>query len=156
MDQVEIGKFVAECRKEKSLTQAQLAEKLNITNRAISKWETGKSMPDTSVMLELCEILGISVNELLSGKRLSMENYQNEAEGNLTNLLVKAKNLGKMRVIAALLIICGITIGFTFPTILELKVLEKIVMCVIGIFIFGCGFVMELLLKKAMYTNQIK
>ena len=125
MDQVEIGKFISECRKEKGLTQAQLAEKLNITNRAISKWETGKSMPDTSVMLEVCGILGISVNELLSGKRLSMENYQKEAEGNLTNLMVKAKNLGKMRVISALLIICGITIGLTFPAILELELLEK-------------------------------
>ena len=156
MDQVEIGKFISECRKEKGLTQAQLAEKLNITNRAISKWETGKSMPDTSVMLEVCGILGISVNELLSGKRLSMENYQKEAEGNLTNLMVKAKNLGKMRVISALLIICGITIGLTFPVILELELLEKIIMCVIGIFVFGCGFVMELLIKKAMYSNQVK
>lgn len=68
MNQTEIGKFIARCRKEKKLTQAQLAEKLNITDRAVSKWETGKSMPDSSIMLELCEILGITVNELLSGE----------------------------------------------------------------------------------------
>ncbi len=61
MNQTEIGKFIAKCRKEKNLTQAQLAEKLNITDRAVSKWETGKSMPDSSIMLELCEILGIMV-----------------------------------------------------------------------------------------------
>ena len=68
MNQAEIGTLIARCRKEKKLTQAQLAEKLNITDRAVSKWETGKSMPDSSIMLALCEILGITVNVLLSGK----------------------------------------------------------------------------------------
>lgn len=67
MNQAKIGKFISACRKDKKMTQAQLAEKLNITDRAVSKWETGKSMPDASVMLELCGILDITVNELLSG-----------------------------------------------------------------------------------------
>ena len=66
IDQDKIGKFIALCRKEKGLTQAQLGEKLNISDRAVSKWETGKCMPDSSIMLELCDILGITVNELLS------------------------------------------------------------------------------------------
>lgn len=89
MNQEAIGKFIAACRKEKELTQMQLAEKLNITNRAVSKWETGKSCPDTSIMLELCDILGITVNELLSGERISMENYQKKAEENLVELQQK-------------------------------------------------------------------
>lgn len=76
MNQEEIGKFIAKCRKGKNLTQAQLAEKLNITDRAVSKWENGKSMPDSSIMLELCEILGITVNELLSGEKITMENSE--------------------------------------------------------------------------------
>ena len=76
MDQLKIGKFIAECRKQKNLTQMQLAEKLGITDKAISKWERGIAMPDTSIMLELCDILGISVNELLSGEKISMENNQ--------------------------------------------------------------------------------
>ncbi len=67
MDQEKIGKFIADCRKEKGLTQLQLAEKLGISNRAVSKWETGKSCPDVSLMLELCSVLEITVNELLSG-----------------------------------------------------------------------------------------
>ena len=67
MDQVKIGKFVAERRRNVNLTQMQLAEMLNITDRAVSKWETGKSMPDSSIMLELCDILKISVNDLLCG-----------------------------------------------------------------------------------------
>ncbi|WP_024345729.1 helix-turn-helix domain-containing protein [Lacrimispora indolis] len=87
MDQIKIGKFIASCRKEKNLTQAQLAEKLGITDRAISKWETGKSMPDTGLMPELCELLGISVNELLSGEKLNlMEDYRKNAESNLLAL----------------------------------------------------------------------
>ena len=86
MNQEAIGKFIAACRKEKNLTQMQLAEKLNITNRAVSKWETGKSCPDVSIMMKLCDILGITVNELLSAERISMENYQKKAEENLMEL----------------------------------------------------------------------
>ncbi len=87
MDQVKIGKLIAECRKKKKLTQLQLAEKLNLTDRAISKWETGKSMPDSSVMLELCDILGISVNDLLSGEIVMMDHYNKELEKNLLDVI---------------------------------------------------------------------
>ena len=76
MDQLKTGKFIAECRKQKSLTQLQLSEKLGITDKAISKWERGIAMPDSSIMLELCDILGISVNELLCGEKICMENNQ--------------------------------------------------------------------------------
>lgn len=92
MNQAEIGKFIAERRKEKKLTQAQLAEKLNITDRAVSKWETGKSMPDSSIMLELCEILGITVNELLSGEKVDMESLEKRADENLIALKRKDEN----------------------------------------------------------------
>ena len=78
MNQLKIGKFIAECRKEKKLTQLQLAEKLGITDKAISKWERGIAMPDSSIMLELCDILGISVNELLSGEKIEMDSNKNE------------------------------------------------------------------------------
>ena len=80
MNQVKIGKFIAECRKNKKLTQAELSEKLNITDRAISKWETGKGMPDSSIMLDLCKELGITVNELLSGEMIEMKDYDKKAE----------------------------------------------------------------------------
>lgn len=92
MNQTEIGKFIAKCRKDMKLTQAQLAEKLNITDRAISKWETGKAMPDSSIMLELCEILGITVDELLSGKKTDMHNLEKKAEQDLIDLKRKGKN----------------------------------------------------------------
>jgi transcriptional regulator with XRE-family HTH domain len=86
MNQEKIGKFIASCRKSAGLTQAALAEKLEITDRAVSKWENGKSMPDASIMLNLCEQLGISVNELLSGERLDMDDYRKLAEENLLQL----------------------------------------------------------------------
>ena len=78
MDQLKIGRFIAECRKEEKLTQMQLAEKLNITDKAISKWERGIAMPDSSIMLDLCAILGISVNELLNGGRILDNEQKNE------------------------------------------------------------------------------
>ncbi len=92
MDQIKIGKFIAERRKKASLTQMQLAERLGITDRAVSKWETGKAMPDTAIMLELCEILGISVNELLSGEKINMENDNQKKEQLLLDM---AKELEK-------------------------------------------------------------
>lgn len=87
MEQEKIGQFIAELRKEKGLTQKKLAEQLHITDKAISKWECGNSLPDHAVMLRLCEILGISVNELLSGERLSSMDYNRKAEKNIMTLM---------------------------------------------------------------------
>lgn len=87
MNQEKIGRFIAACRKDLGLTQAALAEKLGITDRAVSKWETGKNLPDTALMLELCDLLQINVNELLTGERLVSEDYQKKAEENLFRLL---------------------------------------------------------------------
>ena len=87
MDQIKIGKFIAEQRKKNHLTQAQLAEKLNITDRAVSKWENGRAMPDSSIMLDLCSELKISVNELLSGEVIKMDNYNEKLEKNLIDMV---------------------------------------------------------------------
>ena len=95
MNQIKIGKFIAECRKKNNLTQMQLAEMLNITDRAVSKWETGKSLPDSSIMLELCQILNISVNDLLSGEVVSMENYNNELESKLIEMVKEKERKDK-------------------------------------------------------------
>jgi len=94
MDQLKIGKFIAECRKQKQLTQLQLADKLSITDKAISKWERGIAMPDTSIMLELCDILCISVNELLNGEMINMENSNEKNEQLLLDMAkeIETKN----------------------------------------------------------------
>ena len=86
MDLIKIGKFIADCRKKKNLTQEQLAEKLYITNRAVSKWERGLSLPDADKMLELCNILDINVNELLNGEKIDMKDYEKKNEELLLEL----------------------------------------------------------------------
>ena len=95
MDQIKIGRFIAECRKQKNLTQMQLAEKLNITDKAVSKRERGLAMPDSSIMLELCDILGISVNELLSGEKINMENSNQKNEQLLLEMAKELENKNK-------------------------------------------------------------
>ena len=95
MDQIKIGQFIEERRKNKNLTQLQLAEKLNITDRAVSKWENGKSLPDASIMIDLCKELEISVNELLSGEVIKMEEKEKKAEENLLELKMQKEEADK-------------------------------------------------------------
>ena len=104
MDQLKIGKFIAACRKKENLTQMQLAEKLGITDRAVSKWETGKAMPDSAVMLELCAILKITVNDLLSGEVVTMENYNQEMEKKLLELVKEKEDKDKMLLKAEIIV----------------------------------------------------
>ena len=112
MDQIKIGKFIASCRKEQGMTQANLAEKLGISDRAVSKWETGKSMPDSGIMLELCELLKINVNELLSGERIMAEAYDKRAEENLLAMRreVEEKNRQLLRT-EYLIVIPAVVLG---------------------------------------------
>lgn len=95
MNQVKIGKFIASKRKEQGLTQLQLAEKLGITDRAVSKWETGKSLPDSSLMPELCKLLKITINDLLCGEVVSVENYNEKAEKALLEMVKKEEMQNK-------------------------------------------------------------
>ena len=110
MDQIKIGRFIAERRKAEGFTQATLAEKLGITDRAVSKWETGRALPDSSIMLELCGLLSISVNELLCGEKIEMENYNKELEKNLLEM-VKAKEEADKRLLAVEIVTGILSIG---------------------------------------------
>lgn len=111
MDQIKIGKFIAERRKLAKLTQIQLAEKLNITDRAVSKWETGRALPDTSIMLELCNELKITVNDLLCGEVVSMSNYNKELEKNLLDA-VKEKQEADKRLLFTEYALGGVVLVF--------------------------------------------
>jgi transcriptional regulator with XRE-family HTH domain/DNA-directed RNA polymerase subunit RPC12/RpoP len=125
MDQVKIGRFIAERRKAKGLTQMQLAEKLNITDRAVSKWETGKSMPDSSIMLELCKILGISVTELLCGEVIEMENYDREAEKNLLEMVRQKeeadKKLLRMEIITGIICLIPLLVAVVIVSAVQME-----------------------------------
>ena len=123
MDQIKIGKFIAECRKKNNLTQMQLAEKLNITDRAISKWENGKGMPDSSIMIDLCNELKISVNELLSGEKIEMEEYNKKAEENLFELNKNNEKKNKIinYVVIITIVLIIISVIELFFVIIQLK-----------------------------------
>ena len=156
MDQVKIGKFIAHCRKEKNMTQAELAEKLNITDRAISKWETGKGMPDSSIMLELCDELDISVNELLSGEMIRMDNYNKVAEENFIKFQKEKEDSDKRLLFTEIIIGSIVTISFLLMIFLSIFAIENIVWktitIIVGIPIFiigiGCSLLIE---QKAGY-----
>ena len=122
MNQIDTGKFIANCRKEKGLTQAQLAEKLNITDRAVSKWETGKCMPDSSIMLELCNILDVTVNELLSGERLEMNHYQEKVNENLIELKRKDENNMNRNAVISIVYTVTMVIGILVCCICDIAI----------------------------------
>lgn len=125
MDLIKIGKFIANSRKEKNMTQEELAEKLYITDRAVSKWERGLSLPDADKMLDLCNILGINVNELLNGEKIDMKNYEKKTEELLLELAKQEelKNRKLMRAMWTILITSSIF--YIAIIVLAMKTLEK-------------------------------
>ena len=136
MDQIKIGKFIAERRKLKSLTQAQLAEKLNITDRAVSKWENGRSLPDSAIMLELCEILDITVNDLLCGEVVEMEKYNKEMEKNLLEMAREKEKSDKQLLMVEIVmgfVSIGIMLGLCiFAAYAPMEAWIRIVLIIIG------------------------
>ena len=150
MNQIKIGKFIAKCRKQKNLTQMQLSEKLNITDKAISKWERGIAMPDSSIMLELCDILGISVNELLSGEKISMENNNQKNEQLLLDMAKELEKKNKtiwssmwtIMIISITVLIAGIFIAaFLIPEGVWQLVT---ILCVCVVFLIPCFYAVKL------------
>ena len=140
MDQIKIGRFIAERRKKANLTQAQLAEKLGITDRAVSKWETGRSLPDASLMLDLCGLLGINVNDLLSGEVVTVKNYDEKIEKTIIEL-AKEKERADKRLLT-LEIVLGLTATLFFLTlvlvasVVEMQDWQRIALIVFGAVVF--------------------
>lgn len=159
MNQKEIGKFIAKCRKGKNLTQAQLAEKLNITDRAVSKWETGKCMPDSSIMLELCEILGITINELLSGEKIDMENLEKKADENLIALKRKDENNIRKNVVISIIFSTTLLIGLIVCAICDIAISGSLTWSLIPIssiiFAWVISFPVMILGKKGFLGGLI-
>lgn len=137
MDQAKIGKFIAACRKKGNLTQMQLAEKLGITDRAVSKWETGKALPDSSIMLELCDVLKITVNDLLCGEVVSMDNYNKEMENNLLEMVRQKEQADKqllhLEIVVGVLCIIVLLALTMFASFVQMEEGLRILLIVIGL-----------------------
>ena len=152
MDQAKIGKFIADCRKEKGLTQAQLAEKLGVSDRAVSKWETGRSMPDSSIMLEVCDAIGINVNELLNGERIVMDEYKEKAEAQLLEMKKMEEDHAKLMLRLEVVIGCTCSIAlFILIFAASFAVTStpwRVGMIALGFILFGVGMYFALRIER--------
>ena len=144
MDQVKIGKFISNERKAKGYTQKQLSELLAISDKTISKWECGNGFPEASLLLPLCNELEITVNELLTGERISQQNYKKKAEENMVNM-IREKEENKQKILLTTII--GVISTITFVTLLlvvcfytdVITLPIKIVLMIIALSVFGVG-----------------
>ncbi len=151
MDQIKIGKFIADERKRKGYTQKQLSEKLEISDKTISKWERGNGFPEVSLLLPLCNELEISVNELLSGERLSEEEYQKKAEENMTDLVREAQESREKILLAitvAMLTLVAAMTLFLLSETLEMENWTRILLIVIGLLVLCGGITIACVLER--------
>ena len=150
MDQVKTGAFIAELRKEKGLTQKEVAEKLGVADKTISKWETGRGLPEVSLMMPLCEVLGITVNELLSGEKISADKYVDKAEEHLYELqTLKANADRRLLSIEIVLGVLSVIILLSLTMIASYLQMEDWLRIVIVVFAFavsitGVGFALKI------------
>ena len=155
MNQEKIGKFIAECRKNKKMTQSELAEKLGVSDKTIGNWENGRNMPDLSLFKPLCNELNISINDLLSGEKISKEKYQEKFEENIVNTIdyTNKQISHKDRNISSLLIIFGLLISVTALTMFASESSWGSIYSVLGVLIALVGF--SRLSKKRPYHIRI-
>ena len=159
MDQVKTGQFIKACRKEKNLTQREVAEKLNISEKTVSKWETGNGLPEVGLMLPLCNLLEISMNELLSGERLDEKLYFEKAEQNIMSLIQEKAEAKKKLIIAFItgfaMLAAGLTI-ILLAGLLEMQTWLKIVLMIVGFVIICIGVGIACVLERDAGVYECK
>lgn len=150
MDQMKIGRFIALCRKNNNMTQIQLAEKLGITDRAISKWENGRALPDASLMLDLCKELKITVNDLLSGEVVKMDEYNERSEQNLVEMVKQKEQQDKALLSIEILIGVMCVVVFlaltVFASYVQMEEWQRVVLILIGLipFLIAVPFMLKI------------
>lgn len=160
MKQAKIGKFIANKRKEQGLTQLQLAEKLGITDRAVSKWETGKSLPDASLMPELCKLLKITINDLLCGEVVSVENYNKKAEKALLEMVKKEEMQNKKLMMYENVIGFGSTLSFLIQVLVAVFFVKNttaqilLFILAFAFLIIGVSFALKIEAETGYYECQ--
>ena len=150
MDYNKVGKFITLERKATNLTQATLAEKLFVSEKTVSKWENGKGLPDTNILPKLCEIFGVSINELLNGERIVSENYVNKAEQKLLelqNAKVQAdKHLLTMEIVLGVFSVLFLLAMCIVASVITMQEWVRIVLIVVGVImcLFGSMFALKI------------
>lgn len=155
MNQEKIGKFISELRKEKKLTQEQLAETLGVTSKSISRWENGKTMPDVSLFEPLCKELNITINELLSGEKIDKKDYQEKFEENVINTINYAnKKLDTSRYqIGIFLLVVGFLVILTAVAIFPSESSWSSIYSSWGLIISLIGFAK--IVRKVSYSKRL-
>jgi transcriptional regulator with XRE-family HTH domain len=155
MNQEKIGKFIAKCRKDKKMTQSELAEKLGVTDKSIGNWENGRNMPDLALFKPLCDELGITINDLLSGEKISKDKYQEKFEENIVNTIdYSTKRIRKYsNVIGLLLVIFGLFISMSAIMMFPSESSWGSIYSVFGIIIFLIG--MSKLTRGIKYSIRL-
>jgi transcriptional regulator with XRE-family HTH domain len=155
MNQEKIGKFISKCRKDKKMTQSELAEKLGVTDKSIGNWENGRNMPDLSLFKPLCDVLGITINDLLSGEKISKDKYQERFEENIVNTIdYSTKRINKYsNVIGLLLVIFGLFISMSAIMIFPSESSWGSIYSIFGVIIFLIG--MSKLTREIKYSIRL-
>lgn len=151
MDQLLIGRFIATERKRKAYTQKQLAEKLGISDKTVSKWERGNGFPDVSLLLPLCKELEITVNELLSGERVSEEDYRKKAEENMVNLVKEAQESKKKMILSAMVVLLTLLAAiplFVLSGYLAMESWMRVCLNILGLCIILIGVLIACVLDR--------
>lgn len=150
MDQQRIGAFIAECRKEKGMTQVQLAEKLGVSDKSVSRWENGRTMPDMSLYEDLCAVLDIQVLELLYAKKMEEHERISQGERAVLSIFKTKSDLEILGIFTEILIFVGITVTITLTKLLADTVTQTIITMIYGGFIWGFGIVLRVKIRKAI------
>lgn len=150
MNQQEIGIFISDCRKQKGLTQAQLAEIIGVSDKSISRWENGKTMPDLSFYEPLCEALDIQVSELLYAKKMTDQEKSIQGEKTALNIFKTKSQLQTFGILTEILIVVGIIITITLTKLLADTTSEMILTIMCGCFVWGFGLILRVKIRKAI------
>jgi len=160
MDQIKIGRFIKQKRKEKGMTQSKLAEKLGVTDRAISKWENGNCMPDSGIIADLCKILNVTINDLFSGEVVDMKDNEKKLEENLLEITKlkqdREKQLMNLEIFIGILAAMVFLICAFVASFVNIENIYKILLVVLGLILFLVGCVICLRIEQTVGYYECK
>lgn len=150
MNQKKIGEFIALLRKEKGLSQAEFGDMLGVTNKTVSRWETGKYMPDLSIIPDLCNVLNIGINEFIAGERIDVKNFCKQADTNILELLQNNNILYKQKILSE--VFNGGGTGLVLSVLYAPDTIKKAIIVIAGCIFIGLGWYIRTTIEKTKIT----